>query len=262
MKLKYNIIAVLLFVAMTAHGQEFSYPVSNASEDLTINIQVGYTELVVTGHSENTIKIKTLKELKALDSRADGLAPVTPWPDNTELGIHISEDDNRISIIKSRVRTDARYEILVPEGANVNIEETEWGRGDFEISGIKGDLRIESGSSDISIEDIDGSIRAETTSGDMIIEMPPPGLGENHEIESVSGTTQLLIAKDAAYSFELSTVSGSIQTDFELSKEIEYKGSTLRRISKSREIETDLNGGGDLIEASTVSGLLKISFIK
>jgi len=261
MRLRLNISVLLVLMTILTYGQEFSYPVANTS-DLTINIKVGYTELKLTGHPESTIKIKSLKELKPTDSRADGLAPVTPWPDNTGLGIYISENEKGIYIIKSRIRTASRYEILVPQDSNIKIEETEWGRGNFDISGLKGDLSVESGSSDIYIQEVTGSVNAETTSGDVSIEMPPSGQNDRHEIESVSGTTTLLIDKGAAYSFDLSTVSGSIQTDFEISKEIQYKGSTLRRISKSREIKTDLNGGGDTIEASTVSGLLKISYIR
>ena len=226
-----------------------------------VHIKVGYTELLVTGSSDNKIEINSQKELKTKDSRADDLALITPWPDNTGFGIHISEKGNVVSIIKSSVRSDARYVITVPQWVNIRIEESEWGRGNFEVTGINGDIHIESNSSDISLRKIAGSVQAESTSGEIIIEMPTAGKGIKHQISSVSGEIDLQIVRNAAYSFNLSTVSGSIKTDFELIKEIEYKGSTLKRISKSREVETDLNGGGDLIDASTVSGLLKISFV-
>jgi hypothetical protein len=192
--------------------------------------------------------------------RAIGLNPITPWQDNTGLGMHISEDGNEINVIKTTERSYAKYEITVPDWAIIKIEESEWGRGGFRVSGIENDVFIESNSSDISLIGISGSIHSESTSGNMIIELPESGQSKSHEISSVSGLINLQIEQESGYRFDLSTVSGSIHTDFDLSREIQYKGSTLKRISKPKEVETDFKGGGDLVEVSTVSGFIDINY--
>lgn len=260
MKLNSIIIGLIVFIVSQANAQEFSYPVKYRGEDLSIEITVGYTGLTLTGSTDNTITIKALEWEKQSDSRAEGLKPVTPWPDNTGLGLNITEEGNRIEIVKSDARSRVKYEISVPSKSNVHVKENVWGKGDFKISGIRGDVDIQSNSSDIEINDVSGSVRAKTTSGDMTVQLPISGNGLKHDISSVSGTTRIVISDSGSYSLNLNTISGSINTAFELKKEITYKGSTLHRIGRIKDIEMDLNGGGDRIDADTVSGLLSISY--
>ncbi len=241
-------------------AQDFDYTIKS-TEISTIKIRISRSELKLSGSSsKGKISIHANEFETSNDIRAEGLTPVTPWPENTGVGFHISEENGIISIIKTNGNVEGKYEISIPKNANVEIEETEWYGGSFDIQNLSGNLTMKSNTSNITLKNVSGSIHVKSTSGEINADLTSLSSGYSHKIATVSGTINLIILEQAPLSLKLETISGAIHTDFDVKMEKEYKGSTLYRIGNLRKAEVDLNGGGDRIKATSVSGLVKVSF--
>jgi len=262
MRTRFQVIffSCLMGLGFSSYAQQYDYTIKTSGSP-TIKIRISRSELKLCGRSSNgQISIQASEFEYNKDSRAEGLSPITPWPENTGVGFHISEENGVVTIVKTNGNVEGKYEISVPAIANIEIEEVEWRSGSFDIENLSGNLIMKSNSSDITLKNVSGSIHVKSTSGEINADLKSLTSGHSHKISTVSGTINLIIPQHASLSLKLETISGSIRTEFDLKKEKEYKGSTLYRIGNLRRAEVDLNGGGDFIKVSSVSGIVKVHY--
>jgi hypothetical protein len=138
---------------------------------------------------------------------------------------------------------DAELELAVPVGSRPEVQTVS---ADIGVSGVKGDVRVESVSGEVTIS-TDGSVRAKTVSGELKID----GGGPRLEATSVSG--DVVATMPSVSDAELETVSGDIRVASALAP----KGR-LEAHSVSGSIELTVPAGtGAVFEAESFSGSIR-----
>jgi hypothetical protein len=138
---------------------------------------------------------------------------------------------------------DANLEISVPAGSRPEVQTVS---ADIDVSGVKGEVRIESVSGDVTLA-TSGDVRAKTVSSTLKVR----GGGPRIEATSVSGDVQVTAGPlDDA---ELETVSGDIRVESELAPRARLEAHTV-----SGEVELRLPAStGATFEAESFSGSIR-----
>lgn len=166
----------------------------------------------------------------------------------------------------STVRSDIRTvsgDIVAGRLATTKAQSTS---GDVELSTINGDVDAGTVSGDIKLDRITGSLSTNSTSGDIRatqigkigkagtvsgdIEIDASGLDGNVALNTVSGDIRLTIPSKTGADISLSSVSGDLNL-------ASFSNAEFKTKSK-REVEATINGGGNEIKGSTVSGDITI----
>jgi hypothetical protein len=138
---------------------------------------------------------------------------------------------------------DAVLEIAVPAGSRPEVETVS---ADIDVTGVKGDVRIESVSGEVTLA-TGGNVRAKTVSGELTIH----GGGPRLDATSVSGDVE--VTMPSVTDAELETVSGDLRID----SAIAPKGR-LEAHSVSGSVELTMPAGtGTVFEAESFSGSIR-----
>jgi DUF4097 and DUF4098 domain-containing protein YvlB len=123
--------------------------------------------------------------------------------------------------------------------------------GDVTIVGLEGKLAVRTASGNIKTRDTNlDEVNVQTASGDVeldFVELPPRDIN----IVAVSGDLTIYAPYDARFTLQTRTVSGSLSCGFPREK-ADYKASN------KRETTLDINGGGNRIGVTSVSGDISI----
>jgi hypothetical protein len=109
-----------------------------------------------------------------------------------------------------------------------------------------GSVSAATGSGSVSLSGVEGAARARTGSGRISIDGSPSG---PWDVETGSGSVDLRVPTDAAFSLDLRTSSGSVET----SHAVTMVGSLARGTLRG-----DVRGGGALVHVRTGSGRIRL----
>ncbi|MFP4375462.1 MAG: DUF4097 family beta strand repeat-containing protein [Spirochaetales bacterium] len=120
--------------------------------------------------------------------------------------------------------------------------------GDIRVSGYRGALRATAQSGDVEVEEGSGPIEAKTVSGDLSIGLNAvdSAFGDlaGIKLTSVSGSIEATVPDDLGYAVSLTTLSGSIENELELSN----------REKSTRSLTGIYGDGAVALSINTVSG--------
>lgn len=116
--------------------------------------------------------------------------------------------------------------------------------GKAKISNVGGTLKSNNVSGTTEIQTVLGAVQMNSTSGKIVVHY----LNAAAEINSVSGSVSLGLPRTKGYDFILHSLGGRVTTDFSVEGSI-----------KRNKIEGTVNGGGQRIALSSVSGSLIVS---
>jgi hypothetical protein len=178
--------------------------------------------ILVFGYDGSAIQVKGIKEGRDKDrveiedsSDAGNLFLKARYPQNCNCDASV------------------RFEVQVPRAVSYKFEHLSTASGDIEVQDVTGDvgvhsasgsLRIEkvtgevhanTASGDVAVKQIRGSVNAETASGDVVVEITKlEGSGRSMKITTASGDVNAKLPANPDVEVEMSTISGSIHTDF------------------------------------------------
>lgn len=254
-----KLISILVCLPGILAAQEYTVSLSNP-KGTTLTINVSNTNLKIIGSNRSDILIKSITVISNNDDRAEGLVAVGRYEDNTGIGLYYGKNDDGIIIEKINAHQKQDYEFQVPNNVNIILKEQGWNKRSVNISGITGEINIKTNNSDIIMSDMRGPVRAKSTSGDVIASIVNAS-GIKGSFSSVSGRVDITIPSGLKSNLKLKTISGRIDSDVEIFTTKLYKGSKLRQIGYVRKAEVSLNGGGELLELSSISGVVKLHLI-
>jgi DUF4097 and DUF4098 domain-containing protein YvlB len=165
-----------------------------------------------------------------------------------------------------------RFEVRVPRSAGVNFEKIttasgnlkaegfagrvtlQTASGDVSVRGVSGEIRASSASGTVRVADAAGTVNASSASGDVEVELTRIEGGGDMRFSSASGDVNVRMPSSIDARVNMSTVSGSIETNFP----IEVKNS---RYGAGSRAEGQLGSGARLLKLSSASGNVTLKSI-
>ena len=247
----------LLASALTASAQEFqkSY---NLEPGGTISVTNVSGDINITGYDGSAVTVAGFKEGRDRD-----LVEVedTSAAGRVELRVRYPRECNCDASIRFELRvprsTNFNFERISTASGNIKAEnvtgrlELHTASGDVTLQGVSGEVRAASASGSVRVREAAGTVNASTASGNVDVELARlEGTGDMR-FSSASGDVSVRLPSSLDARVDMSTASGSIETDFpiEVKKDRYSSGYTARG---------QLGGGSRLLKISSASGDVRL----
>lgn len=250
----------LSVVSTLALAQDFqrSYRVGAGSR---VNVRNVSGDVIVKGYGGDTVTVIGYKEGR----------------DRDLVQIEDSSGEGRVDVrvrYPERCNCDAsvRFEVRVPRSLALNYDAFSSVSGGVEVSGATGSITAKSVSGGVRVEDVSGEVRANSVSGEVVVRqasgtvsakstsgsvevevvrLPAEAGAERMEFASVSGDVSVRLPANLGAEVEMSTMSGSLETEFPV--EIEKKQYGPGRSARGR-----VGDGSRSLKLSSVSGDVRL----
>ena len=231
---------ISLAFAATASAQDFekSYRVGAGGQVRVSNIS---GDVVVTGYDGDAIVVRGIKKgrdsdrIEIEDKSGEG---------RVDVGVRYPKECN--------CDASVRFEVRVPRSVNYNFDSFSSVSGDVEVSGVTGRLRASAVSGDVRVKNVSGSANVSSVSGDVEVEVDRLDGSDDMKFASVSGDVVVKMPSNLDADVDISSMSGSIKTDFPIEVREERHGP--RTYARGR-----LGSGSRRLNMSSVSGDLTLN---
>lgn len=250
--MKTTITGLLLFFAAYTFAQnEYKMAVKGNAAETWVNINNLAADLEIEGTSGSEIKI-LVSNYDGLPEKAKGLKPLSATgPENTGIGLSITQDGNTISISGAHREADnAEYKIFLPKSLKLKLDYNSWQAGDVTIKGMAGEVEAKSQVGDLKFIDVTGPIVAHTLSSDLEVSFTALSQVSPSSLTSTSGDIDVTMPSSVKGTFKMSTISGGVYTGFEF----DFGEETNLRRAGGQNATGKLNGGGVEVSLRSISG--------
>jgi lia operon protein LiaG len=195
------------------------------------------------------------KGMEPVPERAKGLKRVgAGGEDNTGVGLSFSKSGNEIKLYGAiSMNSDTDYKIYVPKNMKVSMELGMFNSGDVAIDDLNSDLELDVKNSDMKLTNITGPTVISSLSGDIEIVFSTVNQSSPFSIKAISGDIDLSLPANTPANLELTSMSGGIYTDFDISSAKEKEGD-LEYVGGGNKVRAKINGGGVKMAVSAISG--------
>ncbi len=170
------------------------------------------------------------------------------------------EDSSSASRLELRVRypehghsnASVNFEVQVPESVEYNFGNISSVSGNISVRGVKGRIRAKSVSGNVDVKGISGIVSAESISGSVDVEISNVGGSGEMKFSSISGDVAVRAPRGLDADIEMSTISGSLKTDFP----IEVREP---RYGPGRSARGRLGNGANNLRITSVSGRVSLT---
>ncbi len=251
-----SLIAIALFIVFNftlGLAQDFrkDYPLGAGGE---ISISAVSGDVRVIGYDGSTVIVtgkkhgrdKELVEVEDL-STSSRIELRTHYPKNCNCNASID------------------FELQVPRGVKYHFDKLSSASGDISVSDVTGDLKAKSASGDlhiirvrgeivassasgdVEVKDVMGMVNAQSASGDVAVDITRLEGNGSMEFKSASGDVSVKIPANLDADVSMSTLSGSLNTDFPLQV-------SERESSPGSRAQGRIGNGSRQLHLSSVSG--------
>lgn len=231
---------ISLAFAATASAQDFekSYRVGAGGQVKVSNVS---GDVVVTAYDGDAIIVRGIK--KGRDSDRVEIEDKSS-NDRVDIGVRYPKQCN--------CDASVRFEVRVPRSINYNFDGFSSVSGNVEVSGVTGRLRASAVSGDVRVKNVSGSANVSSVSGDVDVEVDRLDGSDDMKFASVSGDVTVKLPSSLDAEVDISSLSGSIKTDFPIEVQSERHGP--RTYAHGR-----LGSGSRRVNMTTVSGDLSLN---
>ncbi len=240
-KVSLALMAAVLMSGVLALAQDFQknytipaggqVSIKTVSGDVKVTgYNIGYIEVIATkvGRDKDLVQIEDLSSGNKVDVRVK-------YPDHCNCDASVN------------------FDVRVPSSADYNFEHLASVSGDVEITGVRGQVRGESVSGNVTLSSVTGSVTASSVSGNVDAQLVAGTQGGGDmKFSSVSGNVNVAAPSATNADIEMSSVSGSLDTDFPI--EIQAKSYGPGRSARGR-----VGTGGNSLRITTVSGSVSLT---
>jgi DUF4097 and DUF4098 domain-containing protein YvlB len=171
-------------------------------------------------------------------------------------GIKSGKDRDRVEILdnsgENRIDVGVRFRVRVPRTIPFNYENIRSVSGSVRLSDLTGHVRAESTSGHVTVNDVSGIVSATSISGNVDVTLKQVEGSGNMRFSSVSGNVSVSAPANLDALVEMSTLSGSLTTDYAL--EVQE-----RRYGPGRSARGRLGAGTSNIRITSVSGRVSLT---
>jgi hypothetical protein len=257
------VAGVLLVVGLRSDNisaQEFQ-KTYNVQAGAVVRVENVSGDIRVTGYDGSVIEVKGFKE-----GRDKDLVEVedSSTTENVMLNVRYPRNGNCDASI--------RFELFVPRSTRYQFDRLSTASGDISVKDIVGGLKINSASGDVIVDHAQGDVQASTASGDVSVKGIQGTVNANSasgdvevEIVKLEGTSQLKVSTASGdvnlrlppnpdVEIDMSTVSGSLHTDFPIEVHTPEHGP-------GQSAHGRMGSGTFELKATTVSGDINLQRI-
>jgi hypothetical protein len=224
----------LVFVT-TATAQDFqkTYRIGAGG---SVNIRNVSGNVIVTGYDGDAIMVSAFKEGR----------------DRDQVEVEDQSNENRLYLEARYPRecncnASIRLELRVPRAINYNFDQISTASGNIEINSVRGQMRVSTASGDVEVRNVSGEVSARSASGDVDVEITSLEGTGNMKFASASGDVNVRLPASLDADVKLSTISGSVKTDFPI--EVRHP-----RYGPGSNASGRLGGGSRTLHISSASG--------
>jgi len=255
-RILFNFVAAAILCAVgaaTASAQDFRQSF-NLSQGGSITIKNVSGDINISGYDGAAVEVTAFKEGRDRDqvsvenlSTANHILLRADYPHNCDCDASLRFE------VKVPGSVSFNFERISTASGNLNAEnvmghvEMHTASGNVLISGVSGEIRSSSASGTVRVKDSAGSVSANSASGDVEVELSRVEGDGDMRFSSASGNVNVRMPSTIDATVEMSTVSGSIETNFP----IEVKHNNYGPGSRAR---GQLGGGSRLLKISSASG--------
>jgi len=253
-------ILLLISVATIAHStstytREFKKTVDFKPNGI-VEVKTTNGKIDLTSWDKNSVQIEAEIKVKAssrreaerildkveilIDQSAERLSIEPDYPKRH------SGDSFWDWVLGSESRPVVNFTIKVPEQTDLYLRST---NGHVNVTDIEGEAVLKTTNGGIEAEYMKGSVDANTTNGSISVYLTQFSDDDRIDLNTTNGSIKLYLPSDVKADVKASTVNGSIRTDFPMT----VQGKILRK-----RLDGEINGGGGIIELSTVNGSISI----
>ena len=233
-------VAIAVLLPQVAPAQDFhkTYAIAAGGQ---ISIKNVSGEIKVIGYGGNSIVVDAYRvgrdrDLVKVEDSSSG--------DRVSVGVSYPQSCNCEASVNFEVRVPANLDYKYDRLASVS--------GNVEVEGVRGDLRVESVSGNVVARDFAGFVKASSVSGNVDVEISRLDGTGDLKFTSVSGNVNVKAPMTLNADIDMSSLSGSLQTDFPIAVEKEQYGP-------GQHARGILGGGGNTLRISTISGKVTLT---
>jgi lia operon protein LiaG len=249
-KLKYIIVFMVAVMAIgRLEAQEYKVAIEN-SKDAELKLEDFIGDLPIEGYSGNEIIITASSGDFQPPEKAKGLKPIYGGgTDNTGIGLEMVKEGNKIQLhCLLPGHKDGGYRIKVPDAIMLRIKSGPLSHGETTISNFKGEIEY-NGYDHINLKNVTGPVVVSTINGGINVTFSEINKDKPVSLVSVNGEIDVTLPAKAAVELQMSTVNGSMYSDFDLSA----ASKDMKRVGGNA-IHTQLNGGGTSVRLQAING--------
>ena len=243
-----------LACAQEAAGDRVVVPARSTSHPRVVKCSTTFGAIVVKTYNGREVVIETRPS--GATSRApqtfEGLKRI-----DLPRGLEVTEEDNVITVRPSPLHR-GQVVVTVPPDTSLQLNGT---HGSITVDGVHGDVQAETTHADIVLTNVSGTVLANTTHGNVKATMDRVDPSKALSFTTVHGDIDVTLPDDAKANVKMSSVQGSIYSDFEIriggGQPITEKSDTADarfRLRIDRTITGAINGGGSEVSLRTVHG--------
>lgn len=246
------LMLVGLLISNISFGQDvFTTDFPNGSNKMVRVLAIN-GKVTVKSHDGSGLEVKLTEgdwNNPSNDERAQGLKMISSvGEDNTNIGLFKAIEGN--AIVLTQIGKHSReYEILVPKGCSVQLEDTGWMGCDFVVKGIDGELEVTAKNGGIVLQDISGPVVANALNGDIDLVFAEVSQASPTSIHATNGAIDITLPASTKANFNMSSMNGEIFSNLDL--EITRKGNGW---GSGTALAGSLNGGGVKIGLRAMNG--------
>ncbi len=241
--------ALALAPAGTARADETTSQavLSDPSKPATLKIRVWHGDVNVHGYDGKDILVKADSEVAGPTPRKDGMRVLS-----ASSGYSLTEKDNVVTLeygADGQSGGSADFDISVPRSTSVVVANS--ARGDFECSGVTGDIDVKAMGGDVKLGQVCGGALVETMNGDIDVTVKALSQDRPLSFSSMHGEVTLRVPTDAKASVRFRTHHGVILTNFDDKVLVTKTEITGRKTHSSQKASQDGAGAADASKAGT-----------
>lgn len=266
---KQLLIIVFVFLGSIAFAQDagdFTVPLSDPAKRGRLKAHLNYGSIRVKGTARKDILVKySTEEGKQKNrSRNDGGASREGLKkiNSSTLDLEISENSNYVRVESNSWNNKINLEIEVPAGFDMKI--SSYNDGDIYLSGIQGEIEINTYNGEIGAENISGSVVATTYNGEIKVTFDKVTDGTPMSYSTYNGDIDITFPAAFKGTFKMKTNQGEILSGFDMnmvkSNPVQKKdaSSGTYKVVIDEWMKGEVNGGGAEISMRNYNGDLII----
>ena len=261
MKLRWFCLSVVLLVAVALHAEDWRRDFTVGAHPV-LRVQTNDASIKVRGDGGNTISVRVAAQGWHV---APGELGVVAQQNGDEVVVRIKVPEHSFHFNLGSGGRSAQAEIIVPQNTVLDIATSD---GSLQISGLKGEARLNSSDGSIKIDNFDGTLRAHTSDGSIVA----AGRFDLLDLNSSDGsvTVDVWRGSQMAADWNLRTSDGSIRlrlpSDLPASLDawtsdghidLQLPLEMMGRVEKNR-VRGNLHGGGHSIQVHTSDGSITL----